>query len=465
MSQSLYTVRSTPQNAVLPSLWSAVLSVGGGFNVYLKLSVLVTWQLAELEKHGASTGWYAEIERDSNYIRMRTEVSIQAEIKHINYPDWFMRVFSENSIIMMIQDHKWELTVRCSVDEIPYENRNSSNGSMSWESIHTDLQEYLDHQLGMEQEIKDYRQELLLTNQGIVALVEELEGHYGKGTSEESIELQFDERVKENRLLIERLREKELALQQADRLASVGQLVAGVAHEINNPLTFIRMNLELMTRYHDLLESKSHAVTSDMSLDLSRAMKAILSGVERISNIVAGLKYFSRQQAIERKEVNLAEVISSAWMLISSDRTAISGITLDYQEVSKILVYGSYQQLEQVFVNFLQNATRAINKVKRSMGIIRISVRQEEMTQGWVLVDVQDNGCGIDSKEIPHIFEPFYSKDPEGMGLGLSIVHGIVKDHSGHIAVASELGEGTRITLRLPSYNPEPKLNLSTKVE
>lgn len=456
MSQSLYTVRSTPQNAVLPSLWSAVISVGGGFNVYLKFSVLVTWQLSQLEKLGGSRGWYAEVERDNNYIRMRTEVSIHTERKHIDYPDWFMRVFSENSIIMMVQEHKWELTVRCSLDEMPYKNSHSLNATMTWGSIHTDLREYLDQQLSMEQEIKDYRQELLLTNQGIVALVEELEGHYGNGTSEENKELQFDERVKENRLLIERLREKELALQQADRLASVGQLVAGVAHEINNPLTFIRMNLELMTRYHGLLESKSHTVTSDMFLDLSRAMKASLSGVERISNIVAGLKYFSRQQAIERKEVNLAEVISSAWMLISSDRTAISGITLDYQEGSKISVNGSYQQLEQVFVNFLQNATRAINKARRRTGMIRISVRREETKQGWVLVDVQDNGCGIDSKEIPHIFEPFYSKDPQGMGLGLSIVHGIVKEHGGHIAVASDLDEGTTITLRLPSYNPEP---------
>jgi len=457
VSQTIHTVHSSPYNEVLPSLWNAVHSVGGGFNVYLKFSVLVTWQLAELDKLGAHSGWYAEIERVNNYFCLRTKVSIQDKGKQIDYPDWVGRVFSENSMIMTVQEHKWELTVRCSLDEIPSKNRNPLRPSMSWEGVHTVLLEHLDKQLGMEQEIKDLRNELLLTNQGIVAPVEEMEGYYEKGSSVERQDIQFDDRVKENRVLIKQIREKELALQQADRLASIGQLVAGVAHEIINPLTFIRMNLELITRYHDLLESNEHTVSTDVFIDLGRAMKAILSGVERISKIVAGLKYFSRQQSVERKEVNLAEVISSAWMLISSDRAATSGITLDCQEISKSLVYGSYQLLEQVFVNFLQNATRAINKAKASMGRIWISVRQEENMQGWVIVEIKDNGCGIDSKEIPHIFEHFYSKDPQGMGLGLSIVHGIVKEHGGDIAVVSELGKGTTITLRLPKYNAETK--------
>jgi len=455
VSETIYTVRSSPDNAVLPSLWSAVLSIGGDFNVYLKFAVLVTWQLAELDKRGAHSGWYAEIERDNHYFRMRTAVSIHGEEKHINYPNWFMRIFTENSIIMMVREHKWELSVRCSLDELPSEKRNLLTPSMSWEYIHTDLLEQLDKQRNRDQEIKDLRHELLQTNQGIVALVEEMEGYYAKGSLGERQDFQFDDRVKENRLLIERLRKTELALQQADRLASIGQLVAGVAHEINNPLTFIRMNSELVIRYHDLLDSKERPMSADVVLDLGRAMKAILSGVDRISNIVAGLKYFSRQQVVEQKEVDLAEVISSAWTLISSDRATIGGITCDCHEIGKSLVRGSYQQLEQVMVNFLQNASRAINKAKEIMGRIRISVRQEETRPGWISMEIEDNGCGIDSKEIPHIFEPFYSKDPQGMGLGFSIVHGIVKEHGGYIDVASELGKGTIITLHLPKYDAD----------
>jgi len=456
-TQTIVTVRGVPINEVLPSLWKAVYAVGGGFNLYLKFSVLVTWQLAELDKLGGFSGWYAEIELVNNYIWLRTEVSFRDQEIQLDYPEWFRRVFFENSILMTVQEHLWELSVKCSLDKMPNENQSPIETTLNWEGLYTDLREYLEQQLGMEQEIKDYRQELLLTNQGIVALVEELEGYYGKGQKGQSQDLQFDDRVKENRLLIERIREKELALQQADRLASIGQLVAGVAHEINNPLTFIRMNLELTTRYHDLLESKEHTVSADSFVDLGRAMKAIVSGVDRITNIVAGLKYFSRQQPVERKKVNLTEVISSAWMLISSDRTATSGITFDCQETPESFVYGSYQQLEQVFVNFLQNATRAINTAKQSIGRIWISIRQEENRQGWLNVKIEDNGCGIDNKEIPHIFEPFYSKDPQGMGLGLSIVHGIVKEHGGHIAVVSELGKGTTITLHLPSYYAETK--------
>ncbi|SPF48775.1 putative Histidine kinase [Candidatus Desulfosporosinus infrequens] len=160
---------------------------------------------------------------------------------------------------------------------------------------------------------------------------------------------------------------------------------------------------------------------------------------------------------MERKEVNLTEVISSAWMLISSDRAAASEITFACQEISEGRVYGSYQQLEQVFVNFLQNAMRAIKKADESNGQIQISVRQEEGKQGWVIAEIHDNGCGIDSKVLPHIFEPFYSKDPQGLGLGLSIVHGIVKEHGGHIAFVSDLGQGTTIILRLPKYKAEAK--------
>lgn len=457
MRQTLFTVHSLPRSEVLPSLWSAVRAVGGGFNAYLKFSVMVTWQLAELDKLGTSSGWQAQIECSNNYLRLHTEVCIPGQEKQIEYPAWFSRIFAENLTIMTVQEYKWKLTVSCSVDEMPGQSRNPLKSSTSWAEVHADLLKQLDTLMGMEQEIKDLRQELLLTNQGIVALVEEMEGYYGKGSSGERQDLQFDDRVKENRILIQRIKEKELALQQADRLASIGQLVAGVAHEINNPLTFMRMNLDLITRYHSLLASDNHTVSTDLFSDLERARKAIFSGVERITKIVAGLKYFSRQQSVERTEVNLAEVISSAWLLISSDRAATGGITLDCQEISTTLIYGNYQQLEQVFVNFLQNSTRAIKKAKESVGRIWISVRQEEDKQAWVIVEIKDNGCGIDSKEIPHIFEPFYSKDPQGMGLGLSIVHGIVKEHDGYIAVVSELGKGTAITLRLPRYNAEIK--------
>jgi len=453
----MVTVRSAPRNEVLSSLWNAVQIVGGGFSVFLKFSVLVTWQLAELDKLGAHSGWYAEVERDNNYLWLRTEVSLPIKGEPIAYPDWFKKIFAENSIIMLVKEQIWELTVKFPLDSILSKDQISLSSPMRWEGLHTALLEHLDKQSDMEQEVNDLRNELLLTNQGIVALVEGMEGHYGKGPLGETQDLQFDERVKENRLLIDKIREKELALRQADRLASIGQLVAGVAHEINNPLTFIRINLELITRYHELVENSEHAVSSEVYIDLRRAMKASLSGVERISKIVAGLKYFSRQQSIERKEVNLTEVIHSAWMLIASDRDATNGITLDCQEISKSLVSGSYQQLEQVLVNFLQNATRAIKKAKVGKGEIQISVRQEENRQDWVSMEITDNGCGIDSKEIPHIFEPFYSKSPEGMGLGLSIVHGIIKEHGGHIAVVSELGKGTTITLRLPKYNAGTK--------
>jgi len=194
-------------------------------------------------------------------------------------------------------------------------------------------------------------------------------------------------------------------------------------------------------------------VTSVTEVKYKRPVEAVIRGVERIADIVSGLKFFSSQQQREKTGVGLAQCLEEAWVLVRSNKELSNAVDMRITIESDVMIYGNAQQLEQVFINLFHNALKAIHTLMPQQGCISVSVFQYDGEIEWVVIMVTDNGCGINQNTMFRIFEPFYTSDHEnGTGLGLSIVQGIVKEHGGHIEVMSNLGQGTTVTIRLPAW-------------
>lgn len=256
-----------------------------------------------------------------------------------------------------------------------------------------------------------------------------------------------------------------------EKMASLGQLAAGVAHELNNPAGFIYGNMDLLREYLARLEQLLAAYDqASLSADVAQSvdslkveihydslledLKSIISdcleGAERIRDIVRNLLLFSRVDHAHVKKIDLHEGLDATIRLLSRYYTA-SGVVLhrDYGVVPLIGSYGG--QLNEVWMNLLANAGQAIG----TAGEVCVSTKLED---DWVAVVISDTGCGIPANLISKIFDPFFTTKPvgEGTGLGLSISYGIIERHGGTIAVESVAGAGTTFTVRLPL---EPSLH------
>ena len=235
-----------------------------------------------------------------------------------------------------------------------------------------------------------------------------------------------------------RLAEDQRQLTQAEKLASVGRLAAGVAHEINNPLTGV-------LTYSSLLLKRAPN-DSELRSDL----EVVVRETKRCREIVKGLLDFARQSPPHRLPTDLNEVVRRAVAIVTNqlalDRVSLS---LDLaQDLPQLAADGN--QLQQVVVNLLVNAADAIEHG----GTIRIATRRAS-AQEAIEVVVEDSGRGIAGEHLSHIFEPFFStKGTRGTGLGLAVTWGIVEGHGGTIDVASRVGEGSRFTVRLPLAAP-----------
>jgi two-component system, NtrC family, sensor kinase len=249
------------------------------------------------------------------------------------------------------------------------------------------------------------------------------------------------------------------------KMASLGQIAAGVAHELNNPAGFVLGNMDILAEYasglgklldaYDQIELpsefqgkvnriKAEVHYDDLITDLSGIITDCREGAERIRGVVQNLRLFSRLDEAEVKQVDIHEGIDSTIRLLSryfSDgRIALSR---DYGKLPLVRCYAT--QLNQVWMNLLANAAQAIS----DKGKIRISTCPEGTS---VVVAISDNGCGI-SEDIDRIFDPFYTTKAvgEGTGLGLSISYGIIERHGGKILVESKAGEGATFTVRIPT--------------
>lgn len=230
-------------------------------------------------------------------------------------------------------------------------------------------------------------------------------------------------------------------LTHMDKLSALGQLSAGMAHEINNPLMFIQgFNSRVRA------ELKKNNIASSSLLD---SLSEIDSGVGRIQKIVNHLRDFSRKSHPNKEPVCIDNVITKAFSLYQ-EQLKHKGIdvSLNLQAQDKMIA-GDFNKLEQIFFNLIGNAKDALLDCKKEGKRIQIFTSS---TKGFVEIKFADNANGISKKDIGKIFDPFYTTKPVGLGtgLGLSIIQGIVREHSGNITVSSQPGEGTTFTLSFP---------------
>jgi signal transduction histidine kinase len=222
-------------------------------------------------------------------------------------------------------------------------------------------------------------------------------------------------------------------MSRADKLATVGELAAGAAHEIRNPLTAIRSSLQY-------LGSKSQDETSRRLLD------SAVQETERIDKIVSALLSFSRPSEIVRERHELRETIEESLELVSfQTKTHNVAVSLDVPP-TPLLIRGDRAQLKQLFLNVFLNALQAMP------GGGRMTVQALLKEGRKAVVTVADTGEGIPEETMDRIFDPFFTTKKGGTGLGLSICYNIAKSHNGDIEVKSKPGQGTTVLISLPLY-------------
>lgn len=237
------------------------------------------------------------------------------------------------------------------------------------------------------------------------------------------------------------LKESESMLVQAEKLSSLGQMSAGIIHEINNPLNYAKTNLYSLRTFSKLLPPEEKDDFVEITSDVEE-------GLERVVQIVKDLRSFAVKDKTQFSDVNLAEVVAASSRLLGNRLTHVN---FSSEVPDHIHINGNSNQLCQVFVNFLQNSLDALKDVERENeeGKIRVEYSQDK---DWSSLHFHDNGCGISKENQAQIFDPFYSSKDigQGMGLGLSICYRILDQHGVKIEIDSKVGEGTHFTLNFP---------------
>ncbi|MCX6563328.1 MAG: ATP-binding protein [Candidatus Aminicenantes bacterium] len=237
----------------------------------------------------------------------------------------------------------------------------------------------------------------------------------------------------ENALLFREQRQRLRRMSRADKLATVGELAAGAAHEIRNPLTAIRSSLQY-------LESKGPDETS------RKLLASALQETERIDGIVSALLAFARPSEISKERHDLRETIEESLELVSFQARTQKVAVSKAVPPAPLLIRADRAQLKQLFLNVFLNAIQAMP----AGGTMNVEVRIKDERKAFVTVT--DTGEGIPEEKLDRIFDPFFTTKKGGTGLGLSICYNIVKSHQGDIEVKSKAGQGTTILITLPLY-------------
>ncbi len=282
----------------------------------------------------------------------------------------------------------------------------------------------------------------------------------------DSLEQKVQERTRELEKACRDLKSSQDQLLHQEKLATIGHLAAGVAHEINNPTGYVGSNLSTLAKYlvritefYQLLDDYLPLLPEEklVSLREERQKQKIdflledsreiitesLEGVERIKKIVAGLKSFSRKEQDSSSSVNINECLENAVTVAWNELKYKADVEKDYGDLPLIKCFPN--QMGQVFVNLLVNAAHSIE------GHGRITIRTSQEGD-FVSVSICDTGCGMSPEVRDKIFDPFFTTKKEGVGtgLGLSIVSEIVKKHEGEISLQSQIGKGSTFTVRIP---------------
>ena len=260
------------------------------------------------------------------------------------------------------------------------------------------------------------------------------------------------------------LKQSESQLVQSEKMASIGVLAAGVAHEINNPIGFIRSNLEVLEDYFSDVEKYYYEFNSTLVSeedkenhkklakkyeleflfkDAPPLIKSSIAGVDRVSEIVKNLKTFARIDQVEKALVDINEGLNATLNMVHNELKYSCKVHIDLQPLPKVHAFPG--KLNQVFMNLLINAGQSITD--KGDIFVRTFVDEDN-----IIIEIEDTGSGIDSENITQIFTPFYTSKPigEGTGLGLSISHQIIEQHNGKITVKSVLGKGSCFSVSIP---------------
>ncbi len=254
----------------------------------------------------------------------------------------------------------------------------------------------------------------------------------------ESLEARVEARTQE-------LRDAQNQLMQSEKMSALGQLVAGVAHELNNPIGFVHANLQLLDEFIEKLREaqKAGAETESIREAISRLLTRSREGTERVKQIVQDLRTFSRMDQADLQVVDLHEEVDRTLALMEPRLKNRIRVVRDYGELPEVRCYPS--QLNQVFLNLLMNACDALD----GGGTITICTARSDL---GVRLEFRDDGPGIPPEVQSRIFDPFFTtKDVgKGTGLGLSLSHGIIERHGGRFLVYSDPREGTSFVIDLP---------------
>ncbi len=264
----------------------------------------------------------------------------------------------------------------------------------------------------------------------VQARTQELEG---KNEALHKGNIQLENALKE-------LRETQGQLLQADKMASLGVLAAGVGHEINNPLNFIFNGVKT-------IESQLKDEPPASVEDLAPFFDVIYDGVDRASKIVKSLSHFSRKASDLNETCDVHAILENCLTILRSETKNRAQVNKKFTK-KDLLVTGSAAKLHQVFLNVLFNASQAI----KERGKITITTENED---DWINIAISDNGCGISEENLKKISDPFYTTKAagEGTGLGLFITYGVIEEHDGEINVTSTEGIGTTFTISFPVKN------------
>ena len=251
----------------------------------------------------------------------------------------------------------------------------------------------------------------------------------------ENLERKVEDRTKA-------LKSTQAQLIQSEKMSSLGQLAASVAHEINNPLAGILTYAKLLIRIHE------EGPLSDKSRDMcARNLRLVQRETERCSAIVRNLLDFARQRPPSFKELDVSTVVEEALSLLAH-RLMMQNVSLVKALTPMPLIRADFGQLRQSFVNIALNACEAMG----NGGTLTVTARSNASS---IEIEMSDTGPGISPENLAHILDPFFTTKEKGTGLGLSVVYGIIDRHGGKLDIKSQVGQGTTVTVRLPLVRPE----------